>query len=231
MLIRRHLSVANVLSCLALFVALSGMAVAATNLGSKSVKARNLANGSVTTLKLRGGSVTTPKLRNDAVTGAKVADGAIRAAQLGGGVITEAKLKTHAVTGDKIENGAIYGPQLAPDSVGAGKVLDGSITTTEISPLLVAQIFRNLSYGKATSESSTTPTKSVAAECPLGKNAISGGAQIVGANTGVAITKSAPALGVATSAGGWAATAQAIGTQTDPWAIETFVVCAELRAP
>jgi hypothetical protein len=231
-LIQKHLSVANVLSCLALFVALSATAVAATSLGSKSVKTRNLANGSVTALKLRGASVTTAKLRNDAVTGSKVADAAIRSAQLGGGVITEPKLKDHAVGGDKIANGAIYGPQLAPDSVGTGKILDGSITATELSPLLIAQIFRNLSYVSATSESSTSITKSVFPECPVSKQAVSGGAQIIGTNTGVAITSSVPNLGIAGTARSWAATAQVIGTtQTDPWAIQAFVVCAELRVP
>ncbi|HYJ20914.1 MAG TPA: hypothetical protein VEW07_02685 [Solirubrobacterales bacterium] len=230
-LIRRHLSVANVISCLALFVALRATAVAASNLGNKAVKTRNLANGSVSTVKLRGGSVTTAKLRNDAVTGAKLADGAVRAAQLGGGVITEPKLKDHAVGGDKIANGAIYGPQLAPDSVGTGKILDGSITAAEISPLLFAQIFRNLSYTRKTSESSTNATKAVFVECPFGKNAISGGAEVIGTNTGVALTRSAPLLGTGTSTNSWGATAQAIGAQTDPWALEAFVVCAELRVP
>lgn len=230
-LIKRHLSVANVLSCAALFVALSGMAVAATNLGNKSVKARNLANGSVTTAKLRGGVVTTAKLHNAAVTGAKVADGAIRAGQLGGGVVTEAKLKDHAVGGDKIANGAIYGPQLAPDSVSTGKIIDNAVTEKEISGTLLAQIFRNLSYAKATSETNTNSTKSAFAVCPFGKNAIAGGAQITGTNTGVAITKTVPNLGISNEATSWSATAQAVGTQTDPWALEVFVTCAEFRAP
>jgi hypothetical protein len=68
----KHLTFANAISCIALFVALSGAAYAATaTLGKKSVKTQNLANGSVTTLKLRGGSVTNLKLRNGAVAGAK----------------------------------------------------------------------------------------------------------------------------------------------------------------
>ena len=92
----KHLSFANVISCIALFVALSGAAYAATTLGKNSVKTQNIANGSVTTLKLRSGSVTNLKLRNGAVTGAKIAHGddrlepareaaSIRSEQLGGG--------------------------------------------------------------------------------------------------------------------------------------------------
>jgi hypothetical protein len=220
-LIQRHLSVANVLSCLALFVALSATAMAASSLGNKSVKTRNLANGSVTTLKLRGASVTTPKLR----------EGAVRTPQLRDEAITEDKLRNRAVGGNKIARGAITDFQLAPDAVGFGKILDGSITAKELSGALVAQIFRNLSYTRKTSESSTSATKSVFVECPFGKNAISGGAEVIGTNTGVAMTRSAPLLGTGISASSWGATAQAIGTQTDPWALEAFVVCAELRVP
>ncbi len=227
----RYLSFANVISCIALFVALSGAAYAATTLGKNQVKAKNVAKGAITSPKLKNGAVTSAKLANRAVINAKIANGAVRSAQLGGGVITEAKLKDHAISGDKIANGAIYGPQLAPDSVGTGKILDGSITATELSASLIAQIFRNLSYVTATSESSTSATKSVFPECPFGKRAISGGAQIAGNNTGVAITRSAPNLGNASEATSWAATAQAIGTQTDPWAIQAFAVCAELRVP
>jgi hypothetical protein len=240
-LLKRQLSVANVISCLALFVALSGVAYAATTVAKKSVKTQHLGNGAVTTLKLRNGAVTTAKIRNMAVSAAKLgpgavvseklANGAVRSAALGGGVVTEGKIKKGAVTGEKIANGAIYGPQLAPDSVGTGKILDGSITAKEISPLLVAQIFRNLSYVKETSESSTSVTKSASPECPVSKEAIGGGAQIIGTNTGVAITGSAPNLGTSSTTRSWATTAQAVGTQTDPWAIEAYVVCAELRVP
>ena len=47
--LKRHLSVANVISCMALFVALSSVTYAATSLGNKSVKAQHIANGAVTT--------------------------------------------------------------------------------------------------------------------------------------------------------------------------------------
>ena len=40
---KRHLTVANVLSCIALFVALSATAVAATKLSTGQVKAVNIA--------------------------------------------------------------------------------------------------------------------------------------------------------------------------------------------
>jgi hypothetical protein len=211
--LRRHFSFANAISCIALFVALSGAAYAATSIGDKAVKTRNLANGAVTATKLHAGAVATAKLQAGAVTRAKLPNE----------VITEAKLKKRAVGGNQIAGGAITDFNLAPDAVGAGKILDNSITAKELSAELQNQLVRNLSYVTRTSESNTTATKSIFAECPLNKKAIGGGAQVVGSTTAVAVTKSIPGA----EARGWGATAQAIGPEPVPWAVEAFAVCAE----
>lgn len=234
----KHLSFANAISCIALFVALSGAAYAATTIGNKAVKTQNLANGSVTTLKLRSGAVTNLKLRNGSVTGAKIApatigssqlaSGAVRSAQLGGGVVTEAKLKDRAVGGNKIARGAITDFQLAPDAVGAGKILRGSITARDISEALLKQIAKNASYvTKASLSNNSETTKSVLAECPFGKQAIGGGAQISGNPTGVGIVRSAPTVGGDGKATSWAATAEVFSGSPPAWAIEAFAICAE----
>jgi trimeric autotransporter adhesin len=235
----KHLSFANAISCIALFIALSGAAYAATTtLGKKSVKTQNLANGSVTTLKLRGGSVTNLKLRNGAVTGAKIANdtigssqlanGAVRSEQLGGGVVTEAKLKDRAVGGNKIARGAITDFQLAPDAVGAGKILRGSITARDISEALLKQIAKNVSYvTKASLSNNSETTKSVFAECPFGKQVIGGGAQISGSPTGVGILRSAPAVGGDNKALSWVASAEVFSGSPPAWAVEAFAICAE----
>jgi hypothetical protein len=72
--LRRHLTYANVVATLALFLVLSGgAAYAAAKLDKNSVGTKQLKNGAVTTAKLKNGAVTTAKLKNGAVTGAKVA--------------------------------------------------------------------------------------------------------------------------------------------------------------
>jgi hypothetical protein len=65
--IRKHLKFANVIACLALFVALGGASYAATQLPKNSVGA--------------------PQIKKDAVTGVKVKDGSLRAADFGTGQI------------------------------------------------------------------------------------------------------------------------------------------------
>jgi trimeric autotransporter adhesin len=220
-LLRKHLSVANVLSCIALFVALGGAAYATTaTLGRKSVKTRNLANGSVTTLKLRGGAVTNLKLRNGAVTGAKIANatigstqlasGAVRSAQLGGGVVTAAKLKNGAVTDEKIANGAV--------------------TNSKLSASLLGQLVKNVSYATAASSSNAEDKpKSVTAQCPNAKQVVGGGARVTGVEVAtVAVTESAPTAVAEGKRTGWTASATEIAPEAKPWAVEAVAICAEL---
>lgn len=231
--VKRHLSVANLISCIALFVALSSAAYAATNLANKSVKTRHIANGAVTTPKLRGGAVTTPKLRNGAVVATKIApgqigtnqlsDGGVRSADLGGGVVTEGKIK----------NGAVTESKLASNAVSTGKLENGAVTSAKLSSSLFAQLVRNVSYinkasGTPSGTPSTTDPQSITAECPTGKQAIGGGGRIIfGDAEEVEFTESAPFVAGDGKRTGWTVAArEQVGGKT--YAVEAFAICAEL---
>lgn len=234
----KHLNFANVISCIALFVALSGAAYAAkTTLGNKAVKTQNLANGSVNTLKLRSGAVTTLKIRNGAVTGAKIApgavgstqiaNGAVRSAALGGGVVTEGKLKNGAVTETKLFNSAVTNSKIGPNAVAAGKIADGAVTSAKLAPTFLAQLIKNVSYvNKASGAVSATSPQTVTAECPAGKQVIGGGVRVVlGDAVSVEITDSTPFLAGDGKRTGW--TAAAIGEAGKTFAVEAHAICAE----
>jgi hypothetical protein len=239
-LLKRQLSVANVISCVALFVALSGIAYAATTVGKKSIKTQHLANGSVTTQKLRNGSVTTPKLRNGAVistkiaTGAvgtpQIADGSVRSSKLGGSVVTGSKLKDGAVTGTKLANAAVTASKIAGDAVTTGKLQEGAVTAAKLAPSLSGQLLKNVSYATKSSDNDSVSPKTVTAECPAGKVAVAGGAKLaLGSAIGVALGESAPTP--PDSQGkriGWTASAhEVVGAETESWSLEAFAVCAE----
>jgi hypothetical protein len=70
--LRPRLTFANVVSCLALFVALGSGAYAATQLPKNSVGTKQLKKNSVTKAKIKQNSVVTAKIGGNAVTGAKV---------------------------------------------------------------------------------------------------------------------------------------------------------------
>jgi hypothetical protein len=63
----------NAIALLALFVALGGTTIAATQIGKNTVTSRSIKNGQVRTPDLANRAVTTPKLRNRSVTSSKIA--------------------------------------------------------------------------------------------------------------------------------------------------------------
>ncbi|HEX2097282.1 MAG TPA: hypothetical protein VHF50_07940 [Solirubrobacterales bacterium] len=240
--LRKHLSFANVVACVALFVALGSGAYAATAmLPKKSVKTRHLAQGIVTTTKMRNGAVTAAKIRNGAVTASKIgagavgstqlADGGVRSADLGGGVVTTGKLKDGGVTSDKLAANAVTNPKLAADSVATGKLQDGAVNAAKLNAGLLAQLVKDVSYVTATSPTDSVSPKSITASCPTGKVAIGGGSKVVfDTAIDVAVTGSEPTA--ADSAGkrtGWVASAKEIdGDDLGNWAVEAYAVCAAL---
>jgi hypothetical protein len=234
----KHLSFANAVACIALFVALSGAAYAATTLGKKAVKTQNLANGAVTAVKLRGGAVTNVKLRNGAVTGAKIANatigssqlanGAVRAEQLGNGVVTTAKLKNAAVNAEKIAGNAVGSNQLGPNSVVTAKIQDGAVSSTKLASSLLASLAKNVTYvSKASLSNFNEKAKTVTASCPSGKQALGGGARVTGGAGRVAIVESTPAIS-GEKRTGWIAAADDISqAESTSWAVEAVAICAE----
>lgn len=227
--LKRHLTVANVLSAVALFMALGGAAYAAKlMLPKKSVKTQNLANGAVTNLKLRNGAVTPLKIRNGAVTGAKIATGAVGSTQLADGGVRSVDLGGGVVTEGKLKNGAVSEGKLGANSVATGKIQDGAVTSAKLSAALLAQLVKNVTYATGTSGSGPSPNlKTATAECLPGKLAIGGGAKVLGANTKVALIESAPKLDGTGEQIGWTASANEFAEETEDWSLEAFVVCAE----
>lgn len=235
--LKRHLNPATVLSCIALFVALSGAAYAA-GVGKKSVKTQHLGNGAVTTLKLRNGAVTTAKLRNlavtnpklgdAAVTSTKLANGAVRSAALGGQVVTTGKLKNGGVTEEKLFNSAVTNSKLGPNAVATGKIQDGAVTSAKLASSFLAQLVKNVSYATKVSASDASDAKTATAECPSGKQVTGGGAVVLGANTKIVLSGSglAPA-NVDGKRTGWVVSAREIEAEAGNWSVEAFAICAE----
>lgn len=85
--IRRHVTFANVLSTLTLFVVLAGgSAVAANQLAKDSVGSKQLKKNSVGAAKIKKNAVTTAKLKKNSVTPAKVKPASLGDPDLGAGV-------------------------------------------------------------------------------------------------------------------------------------------------
>jgi hypothetical protein len=233
--LRRHLTFANIMSCVALFLALGGAAYAAKT--ATKVRTRNLANGAVTAAKLHGGAVTNPKLRNGAVTNpklrngavtgvkiapatigsAQLADGSVRSGQLGGQVVTEAKIK----------NGAVSENKLGAEAVTAAKVKNEAVTAAKLSAGFYGQLVKNVSYVTKTSPGGGN-AQTATAECPVGKQVVGGGARAIpgGAET-AGLTESYPFQGAYGRQTGWTATVTREGADGGVISVVAYAICAE----
>jgi hypothetical protein len=116
--IRTHLTYANLVSTLALVLALGlGSAYAANQLAPKSVGAKQLRPGAVTADKIRKNAVTAPKIEALAVKQGKVASGAIVTEKIAGGAVTGAKIAGGAVSPDKIPDNSLTGDKINEGSL------------------------------------------------------------------------------------------------------------------
>lgn len=242
----KHLNPATAISCVALFVALSGAAYATSHAKKGSVKAFHLANGSVTTPKLRKGAVATPKMRNGAVTtpklrnlsvstaklrngsviGSKLANGSVLARTLANGAVGTPKLQNLAVAEGKLGNGAVTNNKLAADSVATGKIQDGAISAAKLNAGLLAQLVKNVSYvTKSSAKGGNSQTTT--AECPAGKQVVGGGYRNVGLAEIVFFTESVPVANVDGRRTGWQVSASKEPGDGGELEIEAYAVCAE----
>ena len=115
----KHLSYANVIATLALFIAIgTGGAYAASQLAPKSVGEKQLRPGAVTADKLRKNAVTAPKIKALAVKEGKLAAGAVSTAKLSGQAVSNEKLGSSSVTTDKLADGSVTGTKVDESSLG-----------------------------------------------------------------------------------------------------------------
>jgi hypothetical protein len=70
--VSKRLTFSNVMSVIAVFVALGGSAFAAVQLGKNTVGTKQLKKNAVTKAKIKKNAITTAKIKNNAVNGAKV---------------------------------------------------------------------------------------------------------------------------------------------------------------
>jgi hypothetical protein len=129
--VRNKLTYSNVIASLALFVALSGIAVAA-GLPKNSVGPKQLKRGAVTAAKIRKGAVKTAKLGRGAVTAGKLAPGSVTAGNIVNGTIVASKLGKGSVTNPAIANGVVGTNKLGNEVVTTSKLAKEDVTTDKI---------------------------------------------------------------------------------------------------
>lgn len=176
--LRPKLNYANVIATIALFAALSGVAVAA-GLPKNSVGPNQIKRGAVNASKLKKGAVTSAKLAPKSVTNGKLGPNAVTPGNIGNGAITSAKLGAGAVIANSIKNGVVTTNKLQNEGVTAAKLGKESVTlaklSSDVTPLLGAlkpgQTLRGVFYVKGISGGTAElASDSVSYQFPLAGN-------------------------------------------------------------
>lgn len=216
---KRHLTVANVLSGMALFVALSGVAYAAKTLGKNQVKANNIAKE----------AVTNPKIKIQAVTSGKIKNGGVNATDIAPGAVINSKIANEAVGASKLAKKAVTVEKIGPEAVTTGKLDNEAVTGGKLATSLWSQLLKNVTYVTETSVNDSEAEKSVTATCPAGKEVIGGGARINSpSSVAVAVSASYPLTTATNTRVGWIASGHEAPTEPGNWQVVAYAICAEL---
>jgi hypothetical protein len=105
--ITRHLSYANVMSTLAVFLLLGGATALAAKKQTQKIGSTQLKASAVTTNKIKNGAVANSKLAAAAVSSDKLADGSVINSKLADGAVGGSKIAGDAVTGDKVNESTL----------------------------------------------------------------------------------------------------------------------------
>ena len=219
-----------VVSCISLFVALSGTAIALQ--GKNGVKSDDIAPGAVHLGDIASNAINGAKVADNSLGGADIDESSLAISGGGGGggspsgpaggdlagdypnpnvaagAIGSGKVANESLTSDDLANASVTFTELAPNAVNPSRILNGSV----IGPKL-----GNVIEVLATTQNPAGIT-SAFAQCPPGDQLLSGGGNTHDFN--VALTESRGTL----NPDGWRVTAEL--TQ-DPLTLQAFAYCLE----
>jgi len=158
-------SPALVISCVALFLALTGSALA-VGVGKNTVRSPQIVDSTIRTVDLRENAVAAGKIAPDAVDTTEIAENGVDSSDVAPETLTAADLGPASVTSSEVADQSLTANDLGPDSVGSSELQAGSVRASELGGIIQV--------------TNSTPIKAgdnaaVTATCPAGTTVISGG--------------------------------------------------------
>lgn len=150
-------SPALVISCLALFLALTGSAFA-VGIAKNSVRSAQIVDGTVRGVDLRDNAVSAPKIAPDSVGSEEIAENAVESAEVAQDALTAGDLGAASVTSSEVADQSLTADDLGADSV----------RSSELGPVNVRTNATTVAKGA---------NGSVTANCAPGEQVLGGGGQ------------------------------------------------------
>ncbi|MDX6608213.1 MAG: hypothetical protein QOF85_138 [Solirubrobacterales bacterium] len=158
-------SPALVIACVALFVALTGSAIAA-GVGKNTVRSPQIVDGTIRTVDIRDNAVAAGKIAPDAVDTTEIAENGVESSDVAPDTLTSGDLGAASVTSSEVADQSLTANDLGPDSVGSSELQAGSVRASELGP--ITQVTNSVTIKAGANEV-------VTATCPAGTTVISGG--------------------------------------------------------
>lgn len=198
-------SPALVISCLALFLALTGSAFA-VGIAKNSVRSAQIVDGTVRTVDLRDNAVNSPKIAPDAVGSEEIAENAVASPEVAQDALTNQDLGAASVTSSEVADQSLTATDLGADSVGASELAPDSVASSELGTVVVRTNATTLAKGAS---------GGVTVNCAAGEQVLGGGGQP--GHFGTEMTSSRP------SGNGWQY--QAVNNTGGQDTITAFALC------
>ncbi len=160
-----RISPAMIVGCVALFLALTGSALA-VGIAKNSVRSAQIADGTVRTVDLRDSSVSMPKIATDAVTGTQLAENSVSSPEVAPDSLTNQDLGAASVTSSEVADQSLTEADLGVASVGSSELQTGAVRASELGTIIQVS---NETTIKGNSNAS------VEVNCPAGTTVLSGG--------------------------------------------------------
>ena len=160
-------SPALVISCIALFIALTGSALA-VGVGKNTVRSPQIVDGTVRTVDLRDNSVAAGKVAPDAIDTTEIAENGVESSDVAPDTLTAGDLGAASVTSSEVADQSLTADDLAPDSAGSSELQAGAVRASELGTIVQVSNDAPIKGGA---------NASVSVQCPAGTTVISGGAR------------------------------------------------------
>jgi hypothetical protein len=136
--LRNWPSYGNVTATIAVFLAMSGAAVAVTTAPRNSVTSASIKDGEVRTADVRAGAVNAGKLQANSVGSGKVIDGSLTGADIRDDSLSQSELMGSSVGTPQLLDNAVAGPKIQPGAVTSREIADNTVGALEVKDLTTA---------------------------------------------------------------------------------------------
>jgi len=180
--IRKHLTYANVISSICLFLLLSGgAALAASKLGKNTVGTNQLKKNAVTVAKIKNNAVTGPKITANAISSEKIAEGAVTLAKLGANSVDSSKVVDKSLTGKDVAPESLTGDNINESTL--GEVPNAAKLAGKAPSQFTSSVITKKESAVEEGETIGDGTQKISEACDPGEVLLSGGPANIAATT------------------------------------------------